>query len=253
MICCIHSWLKKEIEWIWCLYVDFIAVYVWCHFLISNWCMIYLQGCRNGDSCYFSHDVGPSTSHQLTSVLPEDDSVDAASLFSLFPASDGSILLLDDTGFHFSSHLSDYYDPSRIICTTCLPTDTEHDPPPSGVQILWGLSHPSQTIMSKAEDNSIPWSKVKCVLWFPKLDGNGEELEEEKSLLQTFFQYMAIRILEDASHEVQVILTINNIRFSQLQVLLYQKESSLWLSSFFGLFVWLKVQKKVQKLWYCTF
>ncbi|XAR61337.1 RNA helicase [Bertholletia excelsa] len=199
-----------------------------CKFFLS------LQGCRNGDSCYFSHDVGPSTSHQLTSVLPEDESVDAASLLCLFPASDGSILLLDDTGFHFSSHLSHYYDPSRIICTTCLPNDMEHDPPPSGVQILWGLSHPSQTIMSKAEDNSIPWSKVKCILWFPKLDSNGEELEEERSLLQTFFQYMAIRILEDTSHEMQVILTINNIRFSQLQAEKMARESFFFLRESFS-------------------
>ncbi|CAL5357634.1 unnamed protein product [Camellia sinensis] len=161
---------------------------------------------RNGDKCEFSHDVGPSTSSSSrpSLCLPEDEIVDAKSLLGLFPTSyDGCILLLDDTDFHFSSHLSRHYNPSKIISTTVLSAGSPLDASLSGVRILWGLSHPSQTIISKAEDNPIPWSEVKCVLWFPKFDSDSENLEEQKSLLQTFFKYLAIRILADELHEVQ--------------------------------------------------
>ncbi|KAF5937318.1 hypothetical protein HYC85_024824 [Camellia sinensis] len=186
-----------------------------CKFFLS------LKGCRNGDKCEFSHDVGPSTSSSSRSslCLPEDEIVYATSLLRLFPTSyDGCILLLDDTDFHFSSHLSCHYDPSKIISTTVLSAGSPLDASLSGVRILWGLSHPSQTIISEAEDSPIPWSEVKCVLWFPKFDSDSENLEEQKNLLQTFFKYLAIRILADELHEVQVILTMNNIRFSRLQV-----------------------------------
>ncbi|KAI7992936.1 DExH-box ATP-dependent RNA helicase DExH8 [Camellia lanceoleosa] len=132
-----------------------------CKFFLS------LEGCRNGDKCEFSHDVGPSTSSSSRSslCLPEDEIVYATSLLRLFPTSyDGCILLLDDTDFHFSSHLSCHYDPSKIISTTVLSAGSPLDASLSGVRILWGLSHPSQTIISEVEDNPIPWSEVKCVL-----------------------------------------------------------------------------------------
>ncbi|THF95789.1 hypothetical protein TEA_020807 [Camellia sinensis var. sinensis] len=47
-----------------------------CKFFLS------LKGCRNGDKCEFSHDVGPSTSSSSrpSLCLPEDEIVDAKSL-----------------------------------------------------------------------------------------------------------------------------------------------------------------------------
>ncbi|CAN4113646.1 unnamed protein product [Withania somnifera] len=36
--------------------------------------------------------------------------------------------------------------------------------------------------------------------------------------MQTFFEYFAIRMLGDALYKVNVIITMNNIRFSYLQV-----------------------------------
>ena len=89
--------------------------------------------------------------------------------------------------------------------------------PCAGVRIHWGLSHPYQTI--KTEDSPIPWNDVACVLWFPKFDSNSDNLEGQKSLVQTLFEYLAIRLMSDALLEVQAILIMNNIRFSQLQVL----------------------------------
>lgn len=176
-----------------------------------------LQGCRNGDSCFFSHDLGPSVSSSSTICLPEDANANAESLLQLFPTSPhGRILVLDDMALHFSSNLARHCAPSKIISTTCLSDTSISDPSLSGVTILWGLHDPYQTII-KGGESPIPWNEVKCVLWFPNFD-TCENLDGQKILLQNFFQYLAIRILADALYEVQVILTMNNLRFSQLQV-----------------------------------
>ncbi|KAA8549161.1 hypothetical protein F0562_000845 [Nyssa sinensis] len=192
------------------------------------------QGCRNGDSCFFSHDLGPSASScsQSSLCVPEDEEAYAASLLQLFPMSlDGCILLLDDTDLHFSTHLSRHCNPSMIISTTSLSDSSMCDPSLTGVRILWGLSPLYQAIISKAD--AIPWNEVKCVLWFPKFDGHNEYLEGQKSLVQTFFEYLAIRILADALYEVQVILTMNNIQFSQLQVERLGRDSFFFLKKSF--------------------
>ncbi|CAL5357648.1 unnamed protein product [Camellia sinensis] len=156
------------------------------------------EGCRNGDKCEFSHDVGPSTSSSSRSslCLPEDETVYATSLLRLFPTSyDGCILLLDDTDFHFSSHLSRHYDPSKIISTTVLSAGSPLDASLSGQRTT--QSHGVKSSVSYGFPNSIATVKT----W------------KNRSLLQTFFKYLAIRILADELHEVQVILTMNNIRF----------------------------------------
>lgn len=58
------------------------------------------------------------------------------------------------------------------------------------------------------------------MLWFPNLESYSENLDRQKLLLQNFFEYLSIRILAGALYEVRVILTMNNIRFSQLQVII---------------------------------
>lgn len=183
-----------------------------CNFFFS------LQGCRNGDSCFFSHESGTiAISCSDLSLCSQDDrDTDAASLVRFFPdsSSDGCILLLDDIDLYFSTYISYHYDSSCMISTSSQPDPLIPDP--SGIKILWGLSHPYQTIMSRAGENTVPWNEVKCVLWFPRFDR--EYKEGQKSFIQTFFEYLAIRILADSLHEVVVILTMNNIRFSQLQV-----------------------------------
>ncbi|KAJ4850578.1 hypothetical protein Tsubulata_017179 [Turnera subulata] len=166
-----------------------------------------LQGCRNGESCSYSHDQTLSVSSSgIAPCLPEDDDVDAASLLQFFPISgDGCILLLDDTDLHFSSKIAQHYDPSKIISTTCLSETSIFDPSLTGVRILWGLHHPYDTIVSKAVENPIPWSKVKCVLWFPNLDGYSENLERQKPVVWNFFEYLEVRILADSLYAVQSI------------------------------------------------
>ncbi|KAJ1402353.1 Zinc finger, CCCH-type [Sesbania bispinosa] len=179
-----------------------------------------LQGCRNGESCLFSHDMGRlAVSSSGNFCLPEDNDENAASLLHLFPRStERSILVLDDTDLHFSSCLAGHYDPSKIISTTCLSETTITESSLTRVRILWGLYHPYETIIAKAGQSLIPWKEVQCVLWFPCFDSYGEDLDGQKQVLQNFFEYLAIRILADDLSEVQVIITMNNIRFSQLQV-----------------------------------
>ncbi|GAU43768.1 hypothetical protein TSUD_36620, partial [Trifolium subterraneum] len=179
-----------------------------------------LQGCRNGESCLFSHDADRSAaSPRRNTCLPEDNAMNSASLLNLFPKSrDRSILILDDSSLHFTSSLACHYDPSKIISTTSLSETTFTEPSLTGARILWGLHHPYQTIIAKAGKTLIPWNEVQCVLWFPCFDSYGEDLAGKKKAVQNFFEYLAIRFLADDLQEVQVIITMNNIRFSQLQV-----------------------------------
>ncbi|XP_065861357.1 DExH-box ATP-dependent RNA helicase DExH8 [Euphorbia lathyris] len=179
-----------------------------------------LQGCRNGESCNYSHDLGPSIPlFSLSPCLPEDDDVNTASLLQYFPtSSDGCILLFDDTDLHFSSNFARHYDPSKIVSSTCLTETTISEPLLTGVRVLWGLQHPYQTIFCSGQRNLVAWSEIKCALWFLNLDDHSENLEEEKILVQNFFKYLAIRIIADSLYELRVIIVMNNIRFSQLQV-----------------------------------
>ncbi|PIA44388.1 hypothetical protein AQUCO_01700172v1 [Aquilegia coerulea] len=175
------------------------------------------QGCRNGESCFFSHDLGPSAPSISSSSFcsPEDEHPDATLFLKLLPtSSDGCVLVLDDHNSHFSSNLCHYCDPSRIISTTSVPQTSIFDNYLPGVRIMWGLSHPYHTIVGECD---IPWRQVQCVLWFVKFT-NGEGLDKHRSLLRKFFEYLAIRIFGDSLYEVRVILTMNNLRFSQLQV-----------------------------------
>lgn len=182
---------------------------------------ISLQGCRNGESCNFSHDVGDSVlSFSPYYCLQENNRGNAAALFDLFPSSSNrSLLILDDTDLSFTSHLASMFDPSRIISSSCLSEITICKPSLSGVRILWGLSHPYETIIGKEGQNPIPWKEVQCLLWFPSFDGFGEDLDLPKHLLQNFFEYLAVRILADELLGVQVVITMNNLRFSRLQVI----------------------------------
>lgn len=196
-----------------------------------------LQGCRNGASCHFSHDMGtiPSSRNALSLCQPEEEVTDFSSLLHLFPtSSDGNILILDDTDFRFSSNIARYYDASSIICTTSLAGDSINDPSLMGIKILSNLSDPYQTVINTEGESYIPWNQVKCVLWFPFSEGCGEDLEVEKGVLQSFFQSLAMRILADSLFEVQVILTMNNIRFSQLQTEKLGRDSFFFLKESFA-------------------
>lgn len=181
-----------------------------------------LQGCRNGDSCFFSHDLGLSVPEFSGSgeCLPEEGDADAECLLQLFPNSlGGRILVWDDTDLHFTINLARKFNPFKIISTTCLSDTAICDPSLTAVKILWGMREPYQAIISSTGENPIPWNEVECILWFPNFEGYSGNLEGHKKLVLKFFEHLAVRMLADAMYEVQVILTMKNIRFSQLQVL----------------------------------
>lgn len=185
-----------------------------CKFFLS------LQGCKNGGSCFFLHDVNqlPSSTRQIA-CLAEDGHASPASFLQLLPtSSDGCILLLDDTDMRFTLKLIPYLDPSKIISTSRLSERSICDASLTGVRTLWGIRHPHQAIIVKVGECRIPWSEIKCVLWYPNLDYYRNDLDSQKILVKNFFEYLAIRILGDALYEVRVIVTMNNIKFSEIQV-----------------------------------
>ncbi|KAH9608923.1 hypothetical protein KSS87_002782 [Heliosperma pusillum] len=177
------------------------------------------QGCRNGDSCAFAHDLSlQAVSSQPSLCNPEDEDVDAKALVELFPISSrGSLLLLDDMDLHFSMSFSQHYDPSKIICTTSLSESCIYDASLSGVKVLWEICHPLELVTYKSVESPIPWSEVKCVFWFPRFDAD-ETSDKQKRWVQNFLEHFAARMLADRMVGVHLILVMNNIRFSHLQV-----------------------------------
>lgn len=124
---------------------------------------------------------------------------------------------MNDKHLLFSSSFSSYYAPSGIIVTTPHPYDSDLDNLPSDVMVLWDVTDFCHSIIETKEKIPIPWKNVKTVLWFPELeDDEGKTLF---SLLQSFFEFLAVRILIDSLCDVRVILTMNNIRFSLLKVI----------------------------------
>ncbi|XP_056165405.1 DExH-box ATP-dependent RNA helicase DExH8-like [Syzygium oleosum] len=139
--------------------------------------------------------------------------------------------ILDDTTFHFTSNIARSYDPFRMVATTRLLESSISDPSLTHVKIMWGLHHPYQTIIGKSAESQVLWKSVKCVLWFPDFEvcGHKKNFEGQISFMKNFFEYLAIRLLADTLCEVPVVLTMNNLRFSKLQV------EKLGRSSFFFL------------------
>lgn len=192
-----------------------------------------LQGCRNGESCPYSHDLQqPLALPASTTCFPEDGPADATLFLQSLPF-EGSILLLDDNDLRFSSNLACFFDPSRIISTSRLTQTDIFNPSLKGVRIHWNLEHPYQTIISKAGKNPLPWKEVELVLWFPSLDSYSDKLDQQKILVQNFFEYLAIRILGDALCKVKLILSMNNIKFSALEVEKLARDSFFFLTESF--------------------
>ncbi|KAG1371262.1 hypothetical protein COCNU_16G003560 [Cocos nucifera] len=134
------------------------------------------EGCRNGDSCFFSHGYDPhfATATSLYACSEEDENASSHSFLQLLPGiANDHVLILNDKDLYFSSNLSCHYDPSKIIVTNPNPCSSESDCVSNVIQ---------------------------------------------QNLLKNFFEYLAIRIFADTLYDVRVIVTMNNIRFAQLEV-----------------------------------
>ncbi|CAA0377546.1 unnamed protein product [Arabidopsis thaliana] len=202
-----------------------------CKFFASS------QGCRNGESCLFSHAMQRRTTSYLPppQCLPEEDGSSTSPLLDLFPtSSEGCILVFDDSDMHFTSSIANRYPSWRILSTSSSSETLFCDSSLADTRIFWGLNHPYQTIISKAgRENPIPWNEVKCVLWFLNPDSYADTPEKQKTILQNFFEHMVIRLLGDKLYKIRVVLTMNNVRFSLLQVEKLARESFFFLGESF--------------------
>ncbi|XP_071718956.1 DExH-box ATP-dependent RNA helicase DExH8-like [Rutidosis leptorrhynchoides] len=195
-----------------------------------------MKGCKNGNECFFSHSSDqlsvPSNDNVL--CMEEDASADASLLLSLFPTpDDGCILIFDDYNQQFAANFAQFYNPSSIVCTTPA-IKSSNGTYIEGLRIIWGLSHPHGTIISKAANNKIPWRELKCLIWIPQFCNDDNNWEEQMGIIKMFFECLAVRLLGDALYEAQVILVMNNLRFAQLQVESVAKESFFYLRQSFA-------------------
>lgn len=129
----------------------------------------------------------------------------------------GCVLVLGDKDLKFTSSLSHLYDPTKLIVTTPHAYSSELVGSLNGVKILSNLSEPCNSIIETKGKVPIPWKKVQSVLWFVEADEDDSNIQ--RRLIQNFFEPLAIRVLTEALYDLQVIVTMNNIRFGQLQVL----------------------------------
>ncbi|KAG9443803.1 hypothetical protein H6P81_015143 [Aristolochia fimbriata] len=186
-----------------------------------------LQGCRNGSSCFFSHDEGPVVSAKSSPSICSPEGIEdnagivdnAHSLSSLLPTdANESVLVLDDNiHLNFSFSLSSRFNNMKIIATSSHPFHPKSSVP-SSVTVLWEVSQPFQSIIATKPENKLSWECVKCVFWFAKFPVDEQESDEQYVFVQKLFQFLAIRFLTDALHDVRVIVAMNNTKFSQFQV-----------------------------------
>ncbi|KAL4202751.1 hypothetical protein AMTRI_Chr02g222720 [Amborella trichopoda] len=179
-----------------------------------------LEGCRYGASCRFSHSI-PGFDGSLMGVpcAPEIASHEPYQLLPLWTTKLGYfVLILDDGELNFTSRLSQYFQTSNIVVATEQQFPTIPEGIPMGITILEGVDFPMAFISMNAKKVPIIWRKVQSVLWCVKFMENNEDFESQSGLLEKLFKCLAIRCLADGLHDMQLILIMNNLRFSQLQV-----------------------------------
>lgn len=202
------------------------------------------QGCRNGDSCFFLHDYGPRLlSDPAANTCFQEEANSADFLLQLLPSAtdDGCVLVLNDKNLHFTSNLSLYFNPTKIIAASAHPDSSCINAFPTGVRVLWNVNQPCQSITEKEGNNCIPWKEVNAVLWFADYDA--EDSEKQYRWLQNFFELLAVQILADGLFNIRPIIVMNNNRFSQCQVekmardcFFFLRESAPFDESSFGRF-----------------
>lgn len=185
-----------------------------------NWVSILIigQGCRNGETCYFSH-ASVASFEKPSLCRPEDRRENSEQLLRFFPKSAAEcILLLDDSNLHFSSYESHLDNTFKIVTPMTLADATLPSRLFEHVKIVWSCGNSGQSIILNSENDTIVWDRVRSVLWFPTFNRFGDNKDDQKDLVKNFFQDMALRILQDSLFDIRIVITMNNIRFSQLQV-----------------------------------
>lgn len=171
-----------------------------------------MQGCRNGNACFFLHDYSRDR-RASNFCLQEDATTSADSFLQLLPTTAYEyVLVLNDNDLFFSANLAQIYDADKIIAATHhLYSEFEES---LGITVLCDVAQPWYAI-TKSDETSIPLEQVRCVLWFADIDGDATR---HYHLLQNLFQHLAVKILANTLFDIRVIITINNVKFAQLQV-----------------------------------
>ncbi|KAL6626494.1 hypothetical protein ACP70R_030220 [Stipagrostis hirtigluma subsp. patula] len=192
-----------------------------------------LQGCRNGDSCPYSHDCGYLAPLSITSgISSQEDGATSLCCTKLLPADgDGHVLVMNDKKLEFSCRLCHYHNACKIVACTPGLQSIESDPNTKGLKIFQNLSDPSLLITGREHKLPVPWTKLQRVFWFADFDSN--ESTSEQVLLQKFFEHIAIKILSEPLSGLQVILIMRNTNFIQLQAERLARECFFFLSESF--------------------
>ncbi|TVU22437.1 hypothetical protein EJB05_32131 [Eragrostis curvula] len=190
-----------------------------------------LQGCRNGNSCPYSHDCGSLISSSITpGISLQEGRPTSLCCTKLLPADgNGHILVMNDKSLEFSKKLCQYYDASKIVA--CTPSVHTIVSVPKDLKILHNVADPSLVIIGREHKLPVPWTKVQRVFWFADFDN--DESASEQVLLQKFFEHMAIKILSEPLSDLQVILIMKNTKYIYLQAERMARECFFFLGESF--------------------
>ncbi|KAL6850538.1 hypothetical protein ACP4OV_021165 [Aristida adscensionis] len=192
-----------------------------------------LQGCKNGNFCPFSHDSGRMISSAVTSgICSQEGRATSQCHAKLLPADrDRHILVLNDKTLQFSTRLCCYYDACKIVACTPNLQSIESDPLTKDLRILQSVVDPSLLVTGQEHKLPIPWAKLQRVFWFADFDR--DESISQRVLLQKFLEHIAMKILSETLHDLQVILIMNNTKFIELQVERIARECFFYLGESF--------------------
>ncbi|XP_042418975.1 zinc finger CCCH domain-containing protein 4-like isoform X1 [Zingiber officinale] len=186
------------------------------------------QGCRNGNACFFLHDYSSSGRRALNFCLQEDATTSADSFLQLLPMMPYEyVLVLNDNDLFFSVNLAQVYDANKIIATTHRSYSEFEES--LGITVLCDVAEPWYAF-TKSNEISIPWEQVRCILWFADIE---DDAARHYHLLQDLFRHLAVKILADTLFDIRVIITINNVKFAQLQVEKLARECFFFLTESF--------------------
>ncbi|KAJ4789548.1 RNA helicase family protein [Rhynchospora pubera] len=217
---------------------------IWCEFSHSlqaerPLCKFFLspQGCRNGELCFYSHDLGagPCVSYSSPRVLSspkeslQEDKTTSIHTFinSLTRSQAAYILILSDKDLTFPSKLTRYNNTRKLITTTSLTFSAESASLVPGASIIWDVTDISCVITeANGKQLPVPWSEVGCVVWCVDFDAKETSW---RTKIHEFFEKLAVRALVNKLYNLRVVLTMNNVNFAQFQVERLARETFFFL------------------------
>ncbi|KAJ4782641.1 RNA helicase family protein [Rhynchospora pubera] len=217
---------------------------IWCEFSHSlqaerPLCKFFLspQGCRNGELCFYSHDLGagPCVSYSSPRLLSspkeslQEDKTTSIHTFinSLTRSQAAYILILSDKDLTFPSKLTRYNNTRKLITTTSLTFSAESASLVPGASIIWDVTDISCVITeANGKQLPVPWSEVGCVVWCVDFDAKETSWRTE---IHEFFEKLAVRALVNKLYNLRVVLTMNNVNFAQFQVERLARETFFFL------------------------